>query len=64
MGGYVGPRTGLDDVERRKILTLLDLKSNPSAVQPVAIPTALSQLELREEIKIYTLVPLNLPSQI
>jgi hypothetical protein len=31
----VGPRTGLDDVERRKILSLAGLEHDPSAVQPV-----------------------------
>jgi hypothetical protein len=30
------PRTGLDDVERRKILLLPDSNSGPSSVQPVA----------------------------
>jgi hypothetical protein len=32
----VDPRVGLDDVERRKFLTLPDSNSNPSVVQPVA----------------------------
>jgi hypothetical protein len=32
----VGPRTGLDDVEKRNILSLLGLESDPSAVGPVA----------------------------
>jgi hypothetical protein len=30
------PRTGLDDVERRKFLTLQGLELDPSAVQPAA----------------------------
>jgi hypothetical protein len=32
----VGPRAGLDDVEKRKFLTLLGLKLNPSVIQPIA----------------------------
>jgi hypothetical protein len=32
----VEPRTGLDDVEKRKFLTLPDSKSDPSVFQPVA----------------------------
>jgi hypothetical protein len=31
----VGPRTGLDDVERRKFLTLPGLEPDASVVQPV-----------------------------
>jgi hypothetical protein len=34
--GWVGPRTGLEDVERRKFCPYLDSNSDPSAVQPVA----------------------------
>jgi hypothetical protein len=29
IGGWVGPRTGLDDVERKKFLTLQELKLRP-----------------------------------
>jgi hypothetical protein len=29
MGGWVGPRTGLDDVEKRKFLTLSGLELRP-----------------------------------
>jgi hypothetical protein len=32
----VGPRAGVDDVEKRKFLTLLDSKSDPSVVQHAA----------------------------
>jgi hypothetical protein len=32
----VGPRSGLDDVEKRKFLTLPGLNSDPLVVQPVA----------------------------
>jgi hypothetical protein len=32
----VGPRADLDDVEKRKFLTLQGLNSDPSVVQPVA----------------------------
>jgi hypothetical protein len=34
--GWVGPRADLDDVEKRKFLTLPGLNSEPSVVQPVA----------------------------
>jgi hypothetical protein len=37
IGGWVSPRTGLDDVERKKISLLLGLEMRPpSAVQPIA----------------------------
>jgi hypothetical protein len=36
IGGWVDPRTGLDDVERREILLYRASNSNPSAVQLVA----------------------------
>jgi hypothetical protein len=36
IGGWVGPRAGLDYVEKRKFLTLLGLELRPSVVQPVA----------------------------
>jgi hypothetical protein len=36
IGGWVGPRAGLDDVEKRKFLTLPGLELDPSVVQPVA----------------------------
>jgi hypothetical protein len=36
VGGWVDPRAGLDDVEKRKFLTLPGLVLRPSAVQPVA----------------------------
>jgi hypothetical protein len=35
IGGWVGPRTGLDDVERRKISPVVGLEYDPSAIQPV-----------------------------
>jgi hypothetical protein len=48
--GWVGPRTGLDDMERRKSCPYHDLNSDPSAVQPVdsrytdcSIPVPVSQ---------------------
>jgi hypothetical protein len=37
IGGWVGPRIGLDDVEERKILPLPGLESLPSTVQPVTL---------------------------
>jgi hypothetical protein len=36
IGGWEGPRAGLDDVEKRKFLALRDSNSDPSVVQPVA----------------------------
>jgi hypothetical protein len=35
-GGWVDPRAGLDDVEKRNLLTLRDSNSDPPVVQPVA----------------------------
>jgi hypothetical protein len=35
-GGVVDPRTGLDNVEKRKFLPYRDPNSDPSVVQPVA----------------------------
>jgi hypothetical protein len=35
MGDRVGPKIGLDDVDRREILPLLDSNSDPWIVQPV-----------------------------
>jgi hypothetical protein len=32
----MGPRADLDDVEKRKFLTLLELELQPSVLQPVA----------------------------
>jgi hypothetical protein len=39
IGGWVDPRAGLDDVEKRKFLTLSGLE-----LRPLTIPTTLSQL--------------------
>jgi hypothetical protein len=39
IGGYVDPIAGLDDVEKRKFLTLHGLELRPVVVQP--IPTKL-----------------------
>jgi hypothetical protein len=42
IGGWVGPRAGLNDVEKRKFLTLPELELRPplsSSPWPVAIPT-------------------------
>jgi hypothetical protein len=36
IGGWVGPRAGLDDVEKRRFLSLPGLELRPSVVQPVA----------------------------
>jgi hypothetical protein len=35
-GGWVGPRTSLQDVEKRIFLTLPGSNSDPSVVQPIA----------------------------
>jgi hypothetical protein len=35
-GGFVEPRAGLDDVEKRKFLTLPEVELRPSVVQRVA----------------------------
>jgi hypothetical protein len=40
IGGWVGPRTGLDAVEYRK--SLVPAGNGTPAIQPVAIPTKLS----------------------
>jgi hypothetical protein len=34
IGGWVGPSAGLDDVEKRKFLTLPELEPRPLVVQP------------------------------
>jgi hypothetical protein len=44
VGGWVGPRACLDAVEKRKFLILPGLKLDPSLVQLVALPTALTKL--------------------
>jgi hypothetical protein len=36
IGSWVDPRAGLDDVEKRKFLTLIDSNSDLLVVQPVA----------------------------
>jgi hypothetical protein len=36
IGGWVGPRAGLGNVEKRKFLTLPGLELDSSVVQPVA----------------------------
>jgi hypothetical protein len=36
IGGWVDPRTGLDDLEKRRFLPYWDSNSDPSVVQPVA----------------------------
>jgi hypothetical protein len=38
IGGWVDPRAGLDDVEKRKSRPYRDSNSDPSVVQPVAPP--------------------------
>jgi hypothetical protein len=36
LGGWVGPRAGLDDMEKWKFLLPPELKSDPLVVQPIA----------------------------
>jgi hypothetical protein len=36
IGGWVDPTAGLDDLEKRKFLTLLGLELQPSVIQPIA----------------------------
>jgi hypothetical protein len=36
LGGWVDPRAGLDDMEKLKFLTLPEIETRPSVVQPVA----------------------------
>jgi hypothetical protein len=53
IGGWVDPRAGLDDVEKRKFLTLPGLRTPTtqlSSLQPVTIPTMLFRLS---KVKIY-----------
>jgi hypothetical protein len=42
--GWAGPRTGLDAMEKRKILPPLGIEPQLSSLQPVTIQTELSQL--------------------
>jgi hypothetical protein len=44
IGGWVGPKDGLNVVERRQVLPMPGFKPRPSSPYPVAIPTELSQL--------------------
>jgi hypothetical protein len=47
IGCWVGPRTSLDDMERRKIMPPMGLELcplRPSSLKPVIIPTELSKL--------------------
>jgi hypothetical protein len=44
MGGWVGHRTDLESVEKRKVMPLPGIEPQPPRLQPVAIPTELSRL--------------------
>jgi hypothetical protein len=46
IGGWVGPRTGLDDMEKKRV-PYRDSNFDTSAVQPVVIPTELSRLHIK-----------------
>jgi hypothetical protein len=49
IGEWLGPRTGLDDMDERKFLSLPELGSPAtlsSSPQPIAIPIALSWLRI------------------
>jgi hypothetical protein len=53
IGGWVDLTAGLDDLEKKKFLTLLGLELRPlgSPARPVAIPTTLSRLMSRQKKK-------------
>jgi hypothetical protein len=51
IGGWMGLRTGLDDMEKRKFLTLRHSKSDLSIVQPVA--SCYTDCTIREAKLIY-----------
>jgi hypothetical protein len=44
IGGCVGLRAGLDDMEKWKIVSMQEIEPRPSSPQPVGIPTELSRL--------------------
>jgi hypothetical protein len=46
IGGWVGPRAGLDVVEKRKIMPLPGIEPRQSSPYPVAMPTELSRVFL------------------
>jgi hypothetical protein len=52
IGGWVDPRAGVDDMEKRKFLTLLGLELQTLS-RPVAIPTALPNTQL-PNIQLFT----------
>jgi hypothetical protein len=43
IGGWVGPRAGLDAVEKREILLLSGIQPRPSSPYPVTIPPEISR---------------------
>jgi hypothetical protein len=45
IGGWVGPRAGLDAMEKINILRLPGIEPGPSSPYPVAIPTELSRVD-------------------
>jgi hypothetical protein len=62
IGGWVGSKAGLDDVERRKFFILPRLGtaiSRLSSPQPVAIPTTLSRLLIQSVHTIKVIVICN-----
>jgi hypothetical protein len=67
IGGWVGPRAGLDDMDKRKFLTLPRLELRPLVVQPVArrytdyaIPALIICLVLSLFLKIVLKIELRL----
>jgi hypothetical protein len=46
IGGWVGPRAGLDAVKKRKIFPCRRIEIQPTSPQPIAVPTELSHLLL------------------
>jgi hypothetical protein len=60
IGGWMGPRSDLDAVEKRKnLFPLLGIEPWPSSPQHVAIPTELYQF-LEYRYYLWTLVPVSM----
>jgi hypothetical protein len=50
IGGWVGPKAGLDDVEKKKISPLPEIEPLPSSLYLAAIPTELSRLSFGDDL--------------
>jgi hypothetical protein len=56
VGGWVSPKVGLGDVQREKNFTATETRTpTPSAPEPAAIPTALSQLPSTQSVIVLVL---------